>query len=128
MIKTIASLEGAEFLKACNKARHKAADLMQKSRVMDIRKTMPILDGTETAEERKNKIADQSSKNISAMFDRLLDEYPEETYELVRALIVCDQEPDGMDLLNAALELFQSEKVIYFLSSLAKLAQTNTQS
>lgn len=125
-MQTIATLEGVEFLRASNRIRHAVEDLMKKTQVLELRKNMPVLTGEETPEERQEKIAEQSRKNISDMLDRLLEEYPEETYRLIKACIVDVENPDGMDMLLAVTELLSSQKVIDFFVSLVNLVQKNT--
>lgn len=125
-MKTIASLAGAEFLRAANNIRHIAADLFHDTGVLEIRKNTPVFTGSETDAERQAMILEQGRKNISDMFDRLLDEYPERTYALLRACIIDEKEPDGMDLMITATEIMSSKKVLDFLSSVARLVQTNT--
>ena len=127
-MKTIATLKGADFLRACNKVRYIAQEMLAETKVLDIRKRMPILDINMTEDERKAALDKQSKKNLSDMLDRLLEEKPEETYKLLQAMIIPDEddgELDGIDLMCAALELISEPKVINFLSTWAKLALRN---
>lgn len=127
-MKTIASLKGADFLRACNKVRYAAQEALAETQVLEIRKRMPILNDKMTEEERNAAFEKQSKKNISDMIDRLLEEKPEETYKLLQAMIIreSDEELDGIDLLSAALELVSDPKVISFLSRLTGLVLANT--
>lgn len=127
-MKTIASLKGADFLRACNKVRYAAQEALAETQVLEIRKRMPILNDKMTEEERNAALEKQSKKNISDMIDRLLEEKPEETYKLLQAVIIRegDEELDGIDLLSAALELVSDPKVISFLSRLTGLVLANT--
>lgn len=127
-MKTIATLKGADFLRACNKVRYVAQEMLAETKVLEIRKHMPVIDVKMTEDERRAALEKQTKKNISDMLDRLLEEKPEETYKLLQALIIpedSDGELDGVDLLCAALELISTPKVIDFLSKLTKLAQLN---
>lgn len=127
-MKTIAALNGVDFLRRCNDIRHKAAELVDATHLLDIRKNMPEMTGTETPEEIKAKQHAQAKKNIDEMLDMLLDKHPEETYALLKLLCVPDEgegEPDGFDLLSAAFEILGSQKVLDFLLSMARLGQTN---
>lgn len=126
-MKTIASLKGADFLRACNKVRYAAQEALAETQVLEIRKRMPILNDKMTEEERNAAFEKQSKKNISDMIDRLLEEKPEETYKLLQAMIIreSDEELDGIDLLSAALELVSDPKVISFLSRLTGLVLAN---
>lgn len=130
IMKTIASLKGADFLRACNKVRYAAQEALAGTQVLEIRKRMPILNDKMTEEERNAAFEKQSRKNISDMIDRLLEEKPEETYKFLQAVIILEEgdgELDGIDMLCAALELIGNPKVIDFLSKLAKLALGNTE-
>lgn len=127
-MKTIATLKGADFLRACNKVRYVAQEMLAETNVLELRKRMPILSEKMTEEERNAALEKQVKKNISDMLDRLLEEKPEETYKLLQALIIPDEgagELDGIDLLCAALELVSDPKVISFLSKLTGLVLAN---
>ena len=126
-MKTIATLTGVEFLKQCNKIRHRAAELLHTTAVLDIRKNLPAFTGEETTEERKTMLDKQGKENINAMLDRLLDEYPEETYELLKLLCVPEDGENitGLDLVITGMEVITTPKVLNFLLSLTKLANTD---
>ena len=101
---------------------------MDATQLLDIRKNMPEMTGSETPEEIKAKQHAQAKKNIDEMLDMLLDKHPEETYALLKLLCVPDEgegEPDGFDLLSAAFEILGSQKVLDFLLSMARLGQTS---
>lgn len=127
-MKTIATMEGPQFLRQCNKIRHAAAGLMKESGVLEIRKRMPKFTGKETPEKRQEMLDKQAKKNISDMLDKLLDENAERTYDVLKLMCVLDdgEEPDGLDMAMAGLEIVTTPKVMDFLSSLARLAQTTT--
>lgn len=126
-MKTIANMQGAEFLRQCNKIRHAAADLMQDTQILEIRKRMPAFTGKENPELRKVMIGKQSKKNISDMLDALMDTHAEETYNVLKLMCVTEEgeEPTGLDMAIAGLEIVTSPKVMDFLSSLARLAQSD---
>ena len=126
-MKTIANMQGAEFLRQCNKIRHAAADLMQDTQILEIRKRMPTFTGKENPELRKVMIEKQSKQNISDMLDELLDTHAEETYNVLKLMCVTEEgeEPTGLDMAMAGLEIVTSPKVMDFLSSLARLAQSD---
>ena len=127
-MKTIANMQGAEFLRQCNKIRHAAADLMQDTQVLEIRKRMPAFTGKENPELRKVMIKKQSKQNISDMLDALLDTHAEETYNVLELMCVLEpgEELTGLDMAMAGLEIITMPKVMDFLSSLARLAPTDT--
>lgn len=125
-MKTIASLSGVDFLRRCNQIRHKAADLINRTGILEIRKHMPTIDDNANSDERKEAYRKQSLKNISDMLDALLDTHPEETYELLKLLCVFDDgegEPNGIDILSVAFEIISSKKVLDFLSLMGRLGQ-----
>lgn len=126
-MKTIANMQGAEFLRQCNKIRHAAAALMQDTQILEIRKRMPTFTGKENPELRKVMIEKQSKQNISDMLDALLDTHAEETHNVLKLMCVTEEgeEPTGLDMAMAGLEIVTSPKVMDFLSSLAKLAQSD---
>ena len=125
-MKTIAQLKTAEFLRACNKIRHNVSDFLEKTQVLELRKTMPELTGKETPEEKDKKFTEQGKKNIDAMLDRLLDDYAEDTAEFVELFIIKeegdDKELDGVDIICSLFDLLSDEKVMSFLQSLASAA------
>ena len=127
-MKTIANMQGAEFLRQCNKIRHAAADLMQDTQVLEIRKRMPAFTGKESPELRRIMLEKQSKQNVSDMLDTLLDTHAEETYNVLKLMCVLEpgEEPTGLDMAMAGLEIITTPKVMDFLSSLARLAQTDT--
>ena len=124
-MRTIASLKGPDFLRAVNKTRHAVSAFLEDTKVLDIRKIMPTVPEGATEAEKQKLYEDQSRKNISAMLDRLLDEKPEETYDLLLTLIIPDEgeELDGFDLIDAGLELIGSQKVLDFFMKLARSAE-----
>lgn len=128
MVKTIATLRGPEFLRACNRVRYAVEKFAKETNVMDLRKVMPVITEDMDDEQRMDAIREQSKKNISAMLDRVLEEKPEATYDLLCALMVNDtgEELDGVDLITAALEILSNKKVLDFLLQLARSVQTGT--
>lgn len=124
-MKTIASLGTADFFRACNKIRHKVSDFLEETQVLELRKTMPTFTGEETKEEKDKMFAAQGKKNVDAMLDCLLEQYPEKTAEFVELFIIKDENDgdiEGVDLLMCLFELFGNEKVMNFLLSLASAA------
>ena len=128
MVKTIATLKGPEFLRACNRVRYAVEKFAKETNVMDLRKVMPVITEDMDDEQRMDAIREQSKKNISAMLDRVLEEKPEATYDLLCALMANDtgEELDGVDLITAAMEILSNKKVLDFLLQLARSVQTDT--
>ena len=122
-MKTIANLNGAEFLRAINRTRHAVEKLLKVTGVMKIRKNVPTFTGNETAEERAEMERAQVKKNLNDMLDSLLETHPEETYECILALCVREEgepEPDGIELIMAAFSLIGDKRVLDFLIQLGK--------
>ena len=122
-MKTIANLNGVEFLRAINRTRHAAEKLMKVTDVLSIWKKMPAFKGDETPEQRHEMAREQIKKNLNDILDTLLDKHPEETYECIMALCVRDEgepEPDGIELVMAAFNLISDKRVLDFLLQLGK--------
>lgn len=121
-MKTIASLKGPEFLRACNRTRHAVSDFIEETGVMELRKIMPKIPENATADEKAKLFEEQGKKNINAILDRLLEEYPDATYKVLCTLAIPEdgEELDGFDLLGAALELVGSDKTLDFFGRLVK--------
>ena len=122
-MRTIANLDGVEFLRAINRTRHAAEKLMKVTDVLNIWKKPPTFKGDETEEEKLKISRGQIKKNLNDILDTLLEKHPEETYECIMALCVRDEgepEPDGIELMMAAFNLIADERVINFLLQLGK--------
>lgn len=122
-MKTIANLNGVEFLRAVNRTRHAVEKLLSVTGVLKIRKNVPVFTGNETPEERAEMERAQVKKNLNDMLDSLLETHPAETYECILALCVLDEgepEPDGIELIMAAFSLIGDKRVLDFLSQLGK--------
>lgn len=122
-MKTIANLNGVEFLRAINRTRHAVEKLMKVTDVLGIWKKTPTFKGDETPEEMHEMHRNQLKKNLNDMLDSLLEKHPEETYECIMALCVRDEgepEPDGIDLVMAAINLISDKRVVDFLLQLGK--------
>ena len=129
-MKTIANLNGVEFLRAINRTRHAVEKLLSVTGVMKIRKNVPNFTGNETPEEKAEMERAQVKKNLNDMLDSLLETHPEETYECIMALCVRDEgepEPDGIELLMAAFSLIGDKRVLDFLSQLGKSGLLGTE-
>ena len=122
-MKTIANLNGVEFLRAINRTRHAAEKLMKVTNVLSIWKKMPTFKGDETPEQRHEMAREQIKKNLNDVLDTLLEKHPEETFECIMALCVRDEdepEPDGIELVMAAFNLISDKRVLDFLLQLGK--------
>lgn len=122
-MRTIANLNGVEFLRAINRTRHAVEKLMKVTDVLGIWKKMPTFTGEETEEEKHKMARAQIKKNLNDILDSLLEKHPEETYECIMALCVRDEgepEPDGIELVMAAFNLISDKRVLDFLLQLGK--------
>ena len=122
-MKTIANLNGVEFLRAINRTRHAVEKLMKVTDVLTIWKKRPVFKGDETPEQMHEMMRGQLKKNLNDMLDTLLETHPEETYECITALCVREDgapEPDGIDLCMAAFSLISDKRVLDFLLQLGK--------
>ena len=129
-MKNLANCTVREFLAQSNKIRKSVNNWLTLTKVLEIRKHQPDIPDDATVEERKEITQEQVKKNLSEMLDAILDEYPEETAELLGLL--CFIEPKDLDnykmtdLLSSFTELLESEEVISFFTSLAKLGNKST--
>lgn len=122
-MKTIANLNGVEFLRAINRTRHAVEKLMKVTDVLSIWKKMPSFKGDETQEQQHEMAREQIKKNLNDILDTLLEKHPEETFECIMALCVRDEgepEPDGIELVMAAFNLISDKRVVDFLLQLGK--------
>ena len=122
-MRTIANLNGVEFLRAINRTRHAVEKLMKETNVLKIWKKNPVFTGKETPEERHEMQRNQIKQNLNDMLDTLLEKHPEETYECIMALCVRDEgepEPDGIEMVMAAFNLISDKRVLDFLLQLGK--------
>lgn len=122
-MRTIANLNGPDFLRAINRTRKAVEKLLSVTGVMKIRKNVPNFTGNETPEERAEMERAQVKQNLNDMLDSLLETHPEETYECIMALCVRDEgepEPDGIELIMAAFSLIGDKRVLDFLLQLGK--------
>ena len=129
-MRTIANLNGVEFLRAINRTRHAVEKLMKVTDVLNIWKKNPSFEGDETPEQRHEMQRNQIKKNLNDILDTLLEKHPEETFECIMALCVRDEgepEPDGIELVMAAFDLIADERVLTFLFKLGKSGLITTE-
>lgn len=131
-MKTLNQMDETEFLRHCWLIADAVSNLLEKSKVAELRKVMPVLTGKETKEELEQKKSAQAKKNIKAMCKALLFDNAETTAKLLPLLYEPDVDEDGtpetmtpfktMRVITATVE---DKDVLDFLSSLVKLAQTD---
>ena len=129
-MKTLANCAPREFLRQTAKIRHVAADWLDMTKILEIRKNAPEIPKDATEEERQKLIQEQTKKNLSQILDAILDEHPDETLDLLA--LMCFIEPKDVDkhtvdfYFEAIAELLSNKAVIRFFSSLVQLEQIGT--
>lgn len=131
-MKTLNQMNETEFLRRCWLIADAVSDLLEKSKVAELRKVLPVLTGKETAEELEQKKEAQAKKNIKAMCKALLYDNAESTAKLLPMLYEPDVDEDGnpeimtpFKTLRVITATVEDKDVLDFLSSLVKLAQTD---
>ncbi len=131
-MKNLANCTPREFIVQTNKIRKKVSDWLTLTGIMEIRKRLPVIPVDASVEDRHKAMAEQSRKNLSAMFDAIMDEHPQESVELLGML--CFIEPKDLDnykmsdLFGAFNELLNCEEVVGFFTSLMRLVTNDTSS
>lgn len=129
-MKTLANCTTAEFLRQSNKIRNAVSDFLKETNILEIRKNMPEITESMTAEEKNAAYKEQARKNISDMLDCALDENAEKTVEVLGLMCFKEgkeaQELDVVDILDVSLELFTSERVLNFFTRLMKSGLIST--
>lgn len=129
-LKTIATCSPKEFLVQTNKIRKSVSKWLSLTKILEIRKNVPKFAENATEEERRKAVSAQMQRNLSEMLDKALEEYPDETAELLG--LVCFVDPEDLEnhsmleILGTVGELLENPEVIGFFTSLAKLGQKNT--
>lgn len=131
-MKTLNQMDETEFLRRCWLIADAVSDLLQESKINELRKVLPVLTGDETAEELERKKDEQARKNIKAIAKSLLFDNAEGTAKLLPLLYEPDVDEDGtpetmtpfktMRVITATVE---DKDVLDFLASLVRLARTD---
>ncbi len=131
-MKTLNQMDETEFLRRCWLIADAVSDLLEKSKVAELRKVMPVLTGDESEEELDRKKAEQGKKNIKAMCKALLFDNAETTAKLLPLLYEPDVDEDGtpetmtpFKTLRVITATVEDKDVLDFLFSLVRLAQTD---
>ncbi len=121
-MKTLANCTTAEFLRQTNKIRKAVADYLSETGILKIRKTLPVFPMDASEEEKAIMMREQAKQNISDMLDKMLDEHAEKTVEVLALMCFKEgaeaQELEVCDILDVALELLTSERVLSFFTRL----------
>ena len=131
-MKTLNQMNETEFLRRCWLIADSVSDLLEKSKVAELRKVMPVLTGKETEAELEQKKSAQAKKNVKAMCKALLFDNAESTAKLLPLLYEPDVDENGkpetmtpFKTLRVITATVEDKDVLDFLSSLVKLAQTD---
>ena len=93
-MKTLNQMDETEFLRRCWLIADAVSNLLEKSKVAELRKVMPMLTGKETKEELEQKKSAQAKKNIKAICKALLFDNAETTAKLLPLLYEPDVDED----------------------------------
>ena len=140
-MKNLTNCTPSEFLKQTNRVKKSAEKWLKETDIMNIRKRAaemeplsPDLDKDEAKARLGRNIEardKQVMSNLSAMFDAIFEEHPNETLELLA--LVCFVEPEDVDshpineYLKEISAMMGDESVIGFFTSLARWGVLNTQ-
>lgn len=137
--KNLVTCKPREFLRQTSRIRKAAERWMKAIGVLEIRKRKAEglreftkdMDADEIAAvraENARKIADQSRRNLLDIVTAAMDDYPDETLEILA--LACFVEPENIDdhrvsyyLANLA-DILADADVLSFFTSLAQLEQT----
>ena len=138
-MKNLANCKPSEFLKQTVRIKKSAEKWMDATQIMKIRETVPDMKfvDEDMDDEEKNRILaenrkarkKQQRKNLSKIFDAMMDDNAEGTLELLA--LVCFVEPENVDdhtideYLQAVSEMLSNEAVVGFFTSLAKWGLLN---
>lgn len=131
-MKTLNQMDETEFLRRCWLIADAVSNLLQKSKVNELRKVLPVLTGKETPEELEKKKDEQAKKNIKAIAKSLLFDNAEGTAKLLPLLYELETDEDGntetmtpFKTLRVITATVEDKDVLDFLSSLVRLGQTD---
>lgn len=137
-LKTLANCDAIDFLRQTNKIRKAVSKWLEDTDIVNIFKTKAVeevVTGNEKEqaaiiERNANARRKQIKKNLSDILDKVLEEHPEETLEILA--LCCFIEPQDAnshkvaEYLTAFNSLISDKAVIDFFVSLAKLGQIDT--
>ena len=129
-MKNLANCKPSEFLRQTNLIRKSVAKWLTDTDIMNIRKRIPDIPDEATEEQKKELTMEQAKKNLTAIFDAVLDDHPDETLEILALL--CFVEPKHVDdyeiteYMESFNELINNTTVLNFFTSLMRLANSTT--
>jgi len=129
-MKNLANCSPREFLKQTNRIRKAAAEWLDATKILDIRKNLPTIDRNAPQDEQRTAVAQQIKRNASAILDAVLEAHPDETAELLG--LCCFIEPEDLDnhpmseIIGAVGEMLGNPEIVGFFTSLARLGNLDT--
>lgn len=122
MGKNLANCTPKEFAVQTRLIKHSVEKWLTETEVMKIRQTKPSIPEGATDDEIAKLMQEQVRKNLSAMFDAIFDEHPDETIEILGLL--CFVPPDKVNehpmtyYMDSIGELISDQSVWNFFTSL----------
>lgn len=122
MGKNLANCTPKEFAIQTRLIKHAVEKWLTETDIMKIRERKPVIPEGATDEEIAKLMKEQAGKNLSAMFDVVMDEHPDETVELLGLL--CFVPPAEVDnhpmtyYMDSISELIAEQSVWNFFISL----------
>lgn len=141
-MKNLANCTPTEFLTQTNKIRKSVHSWLKLTDLMNIRQKRPRLtpltnemtdkERAQVILDNKEAMKEQARENFSLMLDKMLDDYPEQTLEVIGLINFIDKsELDNykmVDLMANTLEMLEDEAVMGFFGLLMRLGSKNTSS
>lgn len=141
-MKNLANCTPTEFLTQTNKIRKSVYGWLKLTDIMNIRQKRPKLtpltnemsdeERAQVILDNKEAMKEQARENFSLMLDKMLDDYPEQTLEVIGLINFIDKsELDNykmVDLMANTLEMLEDEAVMGFFGLLMRLGSKNTSS
>lgn len=127
MAKNLANCTPKEFMVQTRLIKKSVENWLTETDIMNIRKNMPELPEDIDEEQKQEKIKEQAMHNLSAMFDAIFEEHPDETVELLaHVCFVPVSEIDNYPMtyyMESITELLNDKAVWDFFISLAVAAK-----
>ena len=137
-MKNLANCTPREFLKQTSMIKRSVEKWLKATDIMAIRKRMPanipeinenvpVAEQSDVVAKRAEMLREQAYKNVSAIFDTMLEEHPDETLEVLA--YCCFVEPEKVDdypmgfYLAAITEMLSDESVKAFFTTLMQLVR-----
>lgn len=129
-MKNLATCKPKEFMVQTLRIKKAAEKWLTATDIMGIRKNLPDMPEDVDAEKRREMVQEQGLKNLSAIFDVIFENHPEETLDLLA--LTCFVEPKDVDehtmeeYMVAFTEMMNNKAVIGFFTSLVRWGQIGT--